>query len=125
MANLFMLAALFADGSRNGGGAGGVLAWLLMTAGLWMVFTKAGEPGWAAIIPIYNLYVLCRVAGKSGWWLLLFLVPLVNFVAAFLVLSSVAERFGKGFFFTLGMIFLPFLFFPILGFGSSTCRAQP
>ena len=123
MTNLFLLAALFADGSRNGGGAGGVLAWLLMTAGLWTVFTKAGEPGWAAIIPIYNLYVLCRVAGKSGWWLLLFLVPLVNFVAAFLILSSVAERFGKGFFFTLGMMFLPFLFFPILGFGSSTYKA--
>lgn len=123
MSNLFMLAALFADGRQTGGGTGGLLVWLLMTAGMWMMFTKAGKPGWAAVIPIYNIYTLFKIAGKSGWWLLLLLIPLVNLVVLFIVMSSVAEKFGKGFGFTLGMMFLPFIFYPILGFGSSTYSA--
>lgn len=122
MSNLFMLAALFADGRTSGGG-GGLLVWLLMVAGMWAMFTKAGQPGWAAIIPIYNIYILFKLADKSGWWLLLLLIPIVNLIVLFIVMSTVAEKFGKGFLFTLGMMFLPFIFYPILGFGSSTYRA--
>ena len=122
MSNLFMLAALFADGRTSGGG-GGLLVWLLMVAGMWAMFTKAGQPGWAAIIPIYNIYILFKLADKSGWWLLLLLIPVVNLIVLFIVMSTVAEKFGKGLLFTLGMMFLPFIFYPILGFGSSTYRA--
>lgn len=123
MSNLFMMATLFADGSRSGGGAGGLLVWLLMTAGMWAMFTKAGKPGWAAIIPLYNLWVLFKIADKSLLWFLLLLVPVVNVIVLFIVMSTVAERFGKGFLFTIGMMILPFVFYPILGFGSSTYRA--
>ena len=58
---------------------------IVVIAGLWKVFVKAGHPGWAAIIPIYNVYILLKIAGRPGWWLLLFLVPVVSFVIAILV----------------------------------------
>ena len=92
---------------------------VLMIAGMWKVFSKAGQPGWAAIIPIFNLYVMCKVAGRPGWWLLLFLIPLVNVIIAIIVNVDISKRFGKGVGFALGMIFLPFIFWPILGFGSA------
>jgi hypothetical protein len=117
-----LMATLFADG-KSGGGMGGALVWILTIAGMWTVFAKAGQPGWAALIPIYNLYILFKIAGKSGWWLLLLLIPVVNVVVLFLVTMNVAASFGKGFLYTLGLIFLPFIFYPLLGFGSSTYRA--
>lgn len=123
MANELMLAALFLEG-KSGGGLGGLLVWLLTVAGFWTVFTKAGQPGWAAIIPIYNLYILFKIAGKPVWWLLLLLIPVVNVVVLFVVTTSVATRFGKGLLFGLGMLILPFVFYPMLGFGSSTYSAQ-
>ena len=91
-------------------------------AGIWKTFAKAGQPGWAAIVPIYNLYVLCKIAGKPGWWVLLYVIPIVNIVAAIVVMTEVARAFGKGTGFALGLIFLGFIFFPILGFGSAQYR---
>lgn len=110
------------DGSA-GGSIFGFLVAVLMLAALWKVFAKAGEPGWAAIIPIYNTITLLKIAGKPIWWLLLFLIPGVNLVIIALVMISVAGRFGKGTGFGLGLAFLPFIFYPLLGFGSSTYRA--
>jgi uncharacterized membrane protein YhaH (DUF805 family) len=92
---------------------------VLMIAAVWKVFSKAGQPGWAAIIPIFNFYVMCKVAGRPGWWLLLFLIPFVNLVIAIIVTVDIAKRFGKGVGFAIGMILLPFIFWPILGFGSA------
>jgi hypothetical protein len=89
-------------------------------ASFWRVFTKAGQPGWAAIIPIYNLYILCKVAGKPGWWLLLMLIPFVNLIIILLVSLAVAENFGKGAGFGVGLMFLGFIFYPILAFGEAT-----
>lgn len=86
---------------------------------LWKVFAKAGRPGWAAIVPFYNLYVLLGVAGRPGWWLLLFFVPLVNLVIAFLAMLSLSKAFGKGTAFAVGLYFLGFIFFPILAFDES------
>jgi hypothetical protein len=104
------------------GGVMGII-WLavviLMIASLWKVFTKAGQPGWAAIIPIYNLYILCKVGGKSGWWVLLLLIPFVNFIIAIILCIAIAERFGKGAGFGVGLAFLGFIFFPILAFGDA------
>src|SRR5437899_781055 len=92
---------------------------ILVIASNWKVFSKAGQPGWAAIIPIYNVYVMCKVAGRPGWWLLLFLIPLVNFIIAIILNVDIAKHFGKGIGFAIGMILLPFIFWPILGFGSA------
>lgn len=121
MSNLIMLAALFADAKAGGGG--GLLVWVLIVVGMWTVFTKAGQPGWAALIPIYNLYILFKIAGWSGISMLLLLIPVVNAVVLFLVTMGVAQKFGKGFLFSLGLTFLPFIFYPILGLGSSTYGA--
>lgn len=95
---------------------------ILMIAAFWKVFTKAGKPGWASIIPIYNLIVLLEIAGKPLWWIILLLIPIVNIVIAILVYISLAEKFGKGAGFGIGLIFLPFIFFPILAFGDAQYR---
>jgi len=92
---------------------------LLIIIGMWKVFEKAGKPGWAAIIPIYNLVVLLEIVGKPIWWIILMLIPLVNLIVYIIVLIELAKRFGKGIGFALGLLFLPFIFFPVLGFGSA------
>jgi hypothetical protein len=92
---------------------------VLTIAAKWKVFAKAGRPGWAALIPIYNLYVVLKVAGKPGWWLILMLIPLVNVIIGLLALMALAERFGKGAGFGVGLLFLPIIFYPILGFGDA------
>ena len=98
---------------------------LLLIAAIWKVFSKAGQPGWAAIIPIYNIYVMCKVAGRPGWWLLLMLIPFVNLIIAIILNVDIAKRFGKGIGFAIGMILLPFIFWPILGFGSAQYQGGP
>lgn len=92
---------------------------------IWKVFTKAGQPGWGALIPIFNTYLLLKIAGKPGWWLILLIIPVVNLVIAILTLIGVANAFGKGGGFAVGLIFLPFIFFAILGFGNSTYQPIP
>ena len=100
-----------------------LLVWLavliLVIAGIWKVFTKAGKPGWASIVPIYNMIVLLEIAGKPTWWILLYFIPFVNIIIGIIVTIEVARQFGQGIGFTLGLIFLPFIFFPILGFGGA------
>jgi len=88
---------------------------LFMLIAMWKVFTKASQPGWANIIPIYNSYVLVKIAGKPGWWLLLLCIPFVNFV----ILFGLARNFGKGSGYTIGLILLPMVFIPMLAFGSA------
>ncbi|MFR9502895.1 MAG: DUF5684 domain-containing protein [Rikenellaceae bacterium] len=90
---------------------------LLPIIALWVIFTKAGRPGWAAIIPIYNALVMLRVAGKPGWWIFLFLIPIVNVIFLIMTLNGISKNFGKGVGFTVGLLFLPFIFFLILAFG--------
>src|SRR5678816_2027962 len=97
----------------------GLLIAVLIIVAMWKVFTKAGQPGWASIIPIYNLYVLCKIAGRPGWWLLLMLIPFVNIIIIIILCIDIAKSFGNGVGFGLGMAFLGFIFWPILGFGSA------
>jgi hypothetical protein len=92
---------------------------LLMIVSLWRVFEKAGEPGWACLVPIYNLVVLLNMAGKPIWWLLLLFIPFVNFIIYLLVFIAVAERFGKGALFGLGLFLFGFIFLPVLAFDDS------
>ena len=99
----------------------GLLA-VVMIAAMWKVFTKAGKPGWAAIIPIYNAIVLLNIAGKPTWWVVLFFIPIVSFVMLILTYVGLAERFGKGGGFAVGLVFLGIIFFPILGFGDAQYR---
>jgi hypothetical protein len=92
---------------------------IFLIASLWKLFTKAGKPGWAVIIPIYNLIVLLQIVGRPVWWILLiFFVPVVNFIIWIIVLNELSKSFGKGIGYTIGLFFLPIIFFPILGFGS-------
>jgi len=93
---------------------------VFMIASQWKVYTKAGQPGWACLIPIYNVYILLKIGGKPGWWLLMFLVPLANIVFAIWTINMVSKSFGKDEGFTVGLILLPFIFYPILGFGSAS-----
>jgi len=93
---------------------------VLIVAAMWKVFVKAGQPGWAAIIPIYNMIILLAVVGKPWWWIFLLCIPYVNIVFFILVYIELARVFGKGGGFAVGLIFLGFIFLPILGFGSAT-----
>jgi hypothetical protein len=92
---------------------------LLMLAGTWRVYAKAGQPGWACIVPIYQIVVLLQIARKPVWWMLLLFVPVVNIVIVLLIDISLAGQFGKGAGFGLGLFFLPVIFYPVLGFGSA------
>lgn len=119
-------------GGYEGGGGGGIIALVMMLlwlaiavviiAAFWKVFAKAGEPGWAAIVPIYNLIVLLKIAGKPIWWIVLCVIPLVNLIPGIMVPLAIAEKFGKGVGFGVGLILLPFIFYPILGFGDARYR---
>lgn len=97
----------------------GIVVGLISIIAMWKIFTKAGQPGWASIIPIYNIYVLIQVAGMQWWFLILMFIPGVNFVATILIYHYLSKSFGKGSGFTIGLIFLPIIFFPILGFGDA------
>ena len=94
-------------------------------ATMWIIFTKAGRPGWAAIIPIYSTIVLLQITGHSGWTILLFLIPFVNIIFGLFVLNDLSKVFGHGIGFTLGLIFLSFIFYPILAFGGSKYVGKP
>src|SRR5215469_11603930 len=95
---------------------------LLTLVAVWRVFTKAGQPGWAAIIPFYNFYVLCKIGQKPGWWWIFLFVPVVNAIISLIVKLGVAENFGKGIGFGLGLWLLPVIFYPILAFGDAQYR---
>ena len=90
---------------------------ILMIISLWKIFKKAGKPGWASIIPIYNIYIMCEIAEKEWWYVLLSCVPFANIYAMIVLYNGMAKRFGKSGGFVAGMILLPVIFFPILAFG--------
>jgi hypothetical protein len=92
---------------------------VFLIAAQWKIFKKADQPGWASIIPIYNTLVQLRIIGKPWWWLLLMLIPFVNIVFAIWMTNLLSKSFGKDVGFTLGLIFLSFIFYPVLGFGGA------
>ncbi len=85
----------------------------------WKVFAKAGQPGWACIVPIYNLVVLIQIANKPLWWIILMLIPIVNIVILIIILHRISLSFGKNAGFTVGLIFLNIIFWAILAFDKS------
>ncbi len=96
---------------------------VVAVAGMWKVFEKAGQPGWGAIIPFFNLYLLCKIAGRPGWWWLLGFIPLFGgliwFILSLIVSMDIAKAFGKSGGFGVGLWLLSFVFYPILGFGEA------
>ena len=102
----------------------GLFFWILSMAlgilkivSLWKIFKKAGKPGWASIVPIYNIYIMCEIAEKEWWYILLLCVPFVNIYVMIVLYNGMAKKFGKGGGFVAGMILLPVVFFPMLAFG--------
>lgn len=92
---------------------------VVLVASFWKIFTKAGKPGWAAIIPIYNIIVLLEIIGRPVWWVLLMLIPCVNVVVSALVFIDLAKSFGKDVVFGIGLWLLGIVFFPILAFSDA------
>lgn len=93
--------------------------------GLYRVFEKAREPGWTAIIPIYNQYVIIKITGRPWWWLILLFIPVVGTITWLVMMYNLSKTFGRGFLFALGLIVFPMIWFIILGFGSSTYQGPP
>jgi hypothetical protein len=92
---------------------------VIVIAGCWKDFAKAGQPGWGILIPIYNVFLMCKIGGRPGWWTILYFIPGVNFIIGIVVSIDIAKAFGQGTGFGLGLAFLPFIFIPVLGFGGA------
>lgn len=119
------LVAQYATDSGGGGALWlayffGYLAFLLIYAvAAWQMYEKAGQRGWKALIPIYNWYILLKIVGRPGWWLILMFIPIVFVVVWIIVDIDLAHSFGKGGWFAVGLIFLSIIFILILGYGDS------
>ena len=92
---------------------------IFIIAAQWKIYAKAGQPGWACIVPFYNYYVLLKIVGKPGWWLAMMFIPFVNIIFAIWTVNMLSKSFGKDEGFTIGLLLLGVVFYPILGFGSS------
>lgn len=91
-----------------------------MVAVYWRIFAKAGKPGWAAIIPIYNIIILFQIIKRPVWWLLLFFIPFVNLIISVVMSIDLAKAFGKSEVFgIIGLFLFPIVGYPMLAFGSS------
>ena len=106
-----------------------LIAYVLMVVAMWRMFTKANKPGWASLIPVYNMVVLFQIAGLNPWLLLLYVIPFVNFIAAIvltiMLCINLAKAFGKSSGFAVGLIFLNTIFMLILGLGNSEYVGLP
>ncbi len=126
-----LLAQLTTMESESSASPAGLIVGLIFAvvalAGLWKTFQKAGQPGWAAIIPIYNIYIMIKIAGRPSWWLLLFLIPIVNIVVQVIVAIDIAKAFGKSSLFgVIGLWLFSFIGYLMLGFGDAQYTdAQP
>ncbi len=119
------------QGANDGAAAGTLVGTLIVLivelaiiaaffAGLWKTFEKAGKPGWAAIIPIYNALVLLEIVGRPAWWLILLIIPCINIpIVWFILCLDLAKKFGQGVGFGVGLFFLAPIFLAILGFGDA------
>ena len=100
-----------------------VLILLLLVVSGWKLYEKTGHPGWASIIPIYNAIIYMDIVGKPRWWLLLLLIPFVNFITIIVIAiwttNLLSKKFGKDVGFTVGLLLLPIVFYPILAFGDA------
>lgn len=92
---------------------------LFMLVCMWIIYKKANRSGWDSIIPIYNTMVMLKIAGKPMWWIVLMFIPIVNIIFICMAVYDFCKAFGKGLGFFFGVVFLPFIFYPILAFGKA------
>jgi hypothetical protein len=92
-----------------------LLFFIITLESQWKIYKKAGKEGWASIIPIYNIIVLLEIVKKPTWWIILLLIPLINIIFAIRIINLLSKKFSKNGGFTAGLIFLPFIFYPLLG----------
>lgn len=93
---------------------------ILIIASMWTLFKKAGKPGWASIVPIYNTLTLLEIIRKPWWWILLMLIPFVNIIYSIWATNLFVKSFGKDEGYTVGVLLLPIVFYPMLAFSKST-----
>lgn len=97
---------------------------LLAIEGQWLLFRKANQPGWACLVPVYNLFIMLKIAKYNWNTIFIFLIPVVNIGFYIIILNTIVKRFGKTPVFTLGLIFLPFIFYPVIGLGKAEYAAN-
>ena len=85
----------------------------------WKVFTKAGQEGWKSIIPFYNTYIQLQITKQPSIWMLYFFIPFVNIYFTVKHIHGLSRAFGKDVGFTVGLLFVPYIFYPILAFGDA------
>jgi hypothetical protein len=125
--SLFLLQDPFATSAPEGNPIAAFLLvgfLIFLIASMWIVFAKAGEYGWACLIPIYCWMVMARVGNKPGWWGLLMCIPVIGIIVWFVIAIGVAERFGRSSLFGFGIALLPFIFLPLLAFGDNDASQQ-
>jgi hypothetical protein len=98
---------------------------VLLVVSFWKIFKKAGQPGWAAIVPIYNVIVYLKIVNRPLWWIILLLIPIVNIVFAIIITNDLAKAFNKGTGWTIGMVLVGVVFYPMLAFGSDAYAGPP
>ena len=99
-----------------------IALYILFAIGWYAIFKKAGEPGWAAFVPIYNLLIILKIIGRPWWWIILLIIPIVSFIIWIVMMFDMAKSFAHGVGITIGLILLPWIFSLIVGFGSSRYR---
>lgn len=102
-----------------------IAIFIVMIVSMWKLFQKAGREGWEAIIPIYNSYVMTQLVNKPGYWVILMLIPYVGMIWSIWVLNLFVKGFGKDAGYTVGILFLPFIFLPMLAFGDAKWQGTP
>lgn len=100
-----------------------LVASVLAIVAMWKIFTKADKPGWASIVPVYNIIVLFQICGMNPLLILLLFIPIANVVVYIMALIKLAGKFGKGGGFAAGLIFFNFIFMLILAFGDAEYQA--
>ncbi len=89
---------------------------VLMIVAKWFIYEKAGQPGWAVIIPIYNTLIMLKIVGKPWWWIFLFMIPFANIVFLVWMTNLLSKSFGHDEGYTVGLLFLPYVFYPLIAF---------
>jgi hypothetical protein len=114
---------------QEGPGAGMVVFYLILTvlmvASYWKLFVKGGKPGWASIVPLYNVVVFLQMVNRPVWWIVLLFIPIVNLIVAIVLVNDLAASFGKGVGWTILLLFLGIVFVPVLAFGNDRYVGRP